>query len=52
MNNNAVASEHSGYDPDEITQAFPDLSFGDVHRAVAWYDDTIDELGSADAVEA
>lgn len=30
----AVAYEHSGYDPDEITQLYPDLSLSDVHRAL------------------
>ena len=33
----ASAYEHSGYDPDEITQLYPDLSLGDVHRALAYY---------------
>lgn len=47
----AVAYEHSGYEPDEITQLYPDLSLGDVHRALAHYYDNIDEFRSADAVE-
>lgn len=38
----ASASEHSGYSPDEITQLYPDLSLGDVHRALAYYYDHID----------
>lgn len=33
----AVAYEHSGYEPDELTQLYPDLSLGDVHRALAYY---------------
>jgi uncharacterized protein (DUF433 family) len=39
----AVVYEHSGYDPDEITQ-LPDLSLSDVHTALAYYYDHIDEL--------
>ena len=34
----ALAYEHSGYEPDEITQLYPDLSLAEVHRALA-YDD-------------
>ena len=47
----AVAYEHSGYEPDEITQLYPDLSLGDVHRALAYYYDNIDNkerLGDSD----
>jgi uncharacterized protein (DUF433 family) len=40
----AKAYEHSGYDPDEITQLYPDLSLSDVHTALAYYYDHIDEL--------
>ena len=40
----AVAYEHSGYDPDEITQLYPDLSLSDLHTALAYYYDHIDEL--------
>jgi len=40
----AVAYEHSGYDPDEITQLYPDLSLSDVHTTLAYYYDHIDEL--------
>ena len=47
----AVAYEHSGYGPDEITQLYPDLSLGDVHRALAYYYEHIDEFRSADPVE-
>ncbi|MEF8781610.1 MAG: DUF433 domain-containing protein [Haloarculaceae archaeon] len=48
----AVAYEHSGYEPDEITQLYPDLSLGDVHRALAYYYDNIDDFRSASAAEA
>jgi len=40
----AKAYEHSGYDPDEITELYPDLSLSDVHTALAYYYDHIDEL--------
>lgn len=40
----ASAYEHSGYDPDEITQLYPDLSLSDVHRALAYYYDHIQEF--------
>ena len=42
----ASAYEHSSYDPDEITQLYPDLSLSDVHRALAYYYDHIDEFRS------
>lgn len=42
----AEAYEHSGYDPDEITQLYPDISLSDVHRALAYYYDHIDEFRS------
>jgi uncharacterized protein (DUF433 family) len=49
----AVAYEHSGYDPDEITQLYPDLSLSDVHTALAYYYDHIDELrASSDTASA
>ena len=44
----AVAYEHSGYEPDEITQLYPDLSLADVHRALAYYHDNIDDFRSAE----
>ena len=44
MKDIAVAYEHSGYEPDEITQLYPDLSLGDVHRALAYYYDNIDNF--------
>jgi uncharacterized protein (DUF433 family) len=42
----AVAYEHSGYDPDEITQLYSDLTLADVHRALAYYYDHIDDFRS------
>jgi uncharacterized protein (DUF433 family) len=42
----AEAYEHSGYEPDEITQLYPDLSLADVHRALAYYYDHIDDFRS------
>ena len=48
----AVAYEHSGYEPDEITQLYPDRSLGDVHRALAYYDDNIDDFRSAKSATA
>lgn len=40
----ASAYEHSGYDPDEITQLYPALSLSDIHRALAYYYDHIQEI--------
>jgi uncharacterized protein (DUF433 family) len=40
----AKAYEHSGYDPDEITELYPALSLSDIHAALAYYYDHIDEL--------
>lgn len=48
----ALAYEHSGYDPDEITQLYPDLSLGDVHRALAYYYDHIDDFRSPESAPA
>lgn len=48
----AAASEHSGYRPDEITQLDPDLTLGDVHRALAFYYDHIDEFRPAESASA
>jgi uncharacterized protein (DUF433 family) len=48
----AIAYEHGGYEPDEITHLYPDLSLGDVHRALAYYDDNIDEFRSAESATA
>lgn len=48
----AEAYEHSGYEPDEITQLYPDLSLADVHTALAYYYDNIDEFRSRPPAEA
>lgn len=32
-----VAYEHSGYEPDEITQLYPDLSLSGVHCTLAYH---------------
>ena len=48
----ATAYEHSGYDPDEITQLYPDLTLSDVHRALAYYYDHISEFRTADSASA
>ncbi len=48
----ADAYEHSGYDPDEITQLYPDLTLSDVHQALAFYYDHIDEFRSPSPAEA
>jgi len=42
----AEAYEHSGYDPDEITTLYPDLTLSDVHRSLAYYYDHIDDFRS------
>lgn len=42
----AIAYEQSGYEPDEITQLYPDLTLGQVHRALAYYYDHIDDFRS------
>lgn len=48
----ATAYEHSGYEPDEITQLYPDLTLPDVHRALAYYFDNIDEFRSTTSESA
>lgn len=48
----ASAYEHCGYDPDEIIQLYPDLSLSDVHRALAYYYDNIDELRGPETTTA
>ena len=40
----AKAYEHSGYSPDEITELYPDLSLSEVHSALAYYYENIDDL--------
>lgn len=48
--NVASAYEHSGYSPDEIVELYPALSLSDVHSALAYYYDHIDEFRSRDGV--
>ena len=48
----AVAYERSGYEPDEITQLYPELSLSDVHRALAYYYDHIDDFRSSEPAPA
>jgi len=48
----ASAYEHSGYEPDEITQLYPELSLSDIHRALAYYYDHINEFRDVHAAEA
>ncbi len=48
----ASAYEHSGYEPDEITQLYPELSLSDIHRALAYYYDHINEFRDIQAAEA
>ena len=52
MKDVAVAYEHSRYEPDEITQLYPDLSLAGVHRALAYYCDNIDDFRPAEPVTA
>ncbi|WP_241981568.1 DUF433 domain-containing protein [Halorubrum sp. GN11_10-6_MGM] len=47
MKDVASASEHSGYSPDEITQLYPDLTLGGVHRALAYCYDHSDDFRSS-----
>ena len=42
----AEAYEHSDYDPDEITTLYPNLTLSDVHRALAYYYDHIEDFRS------
>lgn len=48
----ADVDEHSGYDPDEITQLYPALSLADVHAALAYDYDRVDEFRSSDSGRA
>jgi uncharacterized protein (DUF433 family) len=48
----AIAYEYSGYEPDEIMQLYQDLSLGDVHHALAYYYDNIDDFRSAEPATA
>ncbi|WP_313692215.1 DUF433 domain-containing protein [Halorarum halobium] len=42
--NVASAYVHSGYSPDEIVDFYPSLSLADVHSALAYYYDHVDEF--------
>jgi uncharacterized protein (DUF433 family) len=42
----AVWSEHLGMTPYEIVSRFPSLTLADVHYALAWYFDHIEEIRS------
>ena len=42
--NVASAYEHSGYSPDEIVDLYPALSLSDVHAALSYYYDHVDEF--------
>jgi uncharacterized protein (DUF433 family) len=48
----ASAYEHSGYEPDEITQLYPGLSLSDVHRALAYCYEYIDEFRTPESATA
>lgn len=45
--NVAVAYEHGGYSPDEIVEFYPDLSLADVHAALSYYYDHLEEFRDA-----
>jgi uncharacterized protein (DUF433 family) len=40
----AAWHEHQGMSPDEIVAQFPSLTLGDVHSALAYYFDHIEEI--------
>ena len=44
--NVASAYEYSGYSPDEIVEFYPDLSLADVHTALAYYYEHVEESNS------
>ncbi len=48
----SCAYEQSGYEPDEIIQLYPDLSLADVHHALAYYYDHIDEFRNPESATA
>lgn len=50
--NVASAHEHSGYSPDEITLLYPDLTLSDIHYALAYYYDHIEEFRAPPAEPA
>lgn len=48
----AEAYVHSGYEPDEIIELYPDLGLADVHAALAYYYDHADDFRSHPHAEA
>lgn len=40
----AVCHEHLGMSADEIVSAYPSLTLGDVHAALSYYFDNVDEI--------
>lgn len=40
-----IRHEDLGMSPDEIVDAYPELSLSDVHAALAYYFDNMDEIG-------
>ena len=48
----AVAYETAGTNPTRSHSCIPDLSLGDVHRALAYYYDNIDDFRSAEPATA
>jgi uncharacterized protein (DUF433 family) len=50
--NIASAYEHSGYSPDEIVELYPALSLSDVHTALAYYYEHIEESRNRDDAES
>lgn len=48
----AIAYEQNRYGPDELTQLYSVLSLGDIHRALAFYYDHIEEFRSVNPTDA
>ncbi len=46
-----VFSEHRGMTPDEIVSHFPSITLGDVHAALSYYFDHMDEIREEMRVE-
>ena len=44
--------EHSGHDPDEITELYPDLTLADIQRALVFYYVHVDEFRPAETASA
>lgn len=40
----ASAYDYSSYEPDEITELYPDLSLSDIHHALAYHYEHVDEF--------